>query len=358
MPELDLDTVVEEKSEFDAEVNVSDYFLPKEEDYKERIESHTASFRSYRFGYGASGQPLVSKKNSCPLPIRSEKKASKKEKKSCVSFYQEYNVCSQEQRETTNEELSTKYQSSLEPTNTKQEDNLGDLPKPTQENSEEPQKTVKDNCEELRKSDFCQPFKESGSLTPVTPLGSNSTLLESSTTISSKDLDALCQCSTGGGWVLGRVKSPVKCHMKDLGGLRSATNIIRIKSKKEEAKKRSFSIANSIDISNYRLQRNCLSWKSVDSSTPNFRFQNDFKCPKESIKLKKMKSVSFENKQKDLAKKNISKSFENISFCDKKPQTNPLPQTHKHLTEQFSKDNVEVKSTFRGMLNAVHVHSL
>ena len=57
MPELDLDTVVEEKSEFDAEVSFSD-LLPQQDRNLLTVEDHPASFKSFRFGYGATGQPI------------------------------------------------------------------------------------------------------------------------------------------------------------------------------------------------------------------------------------------------------------------------------------------------------------
>ena len=58
MPELDLDTVVEERSEFDAEVNAIELLnTPADPNYL-CVINHPISFRSFRFGYGASGQPL------------------------------------------------------------------------------------------------------------------------------------------------------------------------------------------------------------------------------------------------------------------------------------------------------------
>ena len=75
MPELDLDTVVEERSEFDAEVNSIELLqLPRDNNHL-CVINHPISFRSFRFGYGASGQPLTkpssaARKIGSPLPKR------------------------------------------------------------------------------------------------------------------------------------------------------------------------------------------------------------------------------------------------------------------------------------------------
>ncbi|XP_047736049.1 putative GPI-anchored protein pfl2 [Hyalella azteca] len=58
MPELDLDTVVEERSEFDAEVNAMELLQAPQDPSKLCVINHPISFRSFRFGYGASGLPL------------------------------------------------------------------------------------------------------------------------------------------------------------------------------------------------------------------------------------------------------------------------------------------------------------
>ena len=79
MPELDLDTVVEERSEFDAEVNVHELLQAPKDPNRLCVINHPISFRSFRFGYGASGQPLKKPSNPAqqgptigsPVPKRS-----------------------------------------------------------------------------------------------------------------------------------------------------------------------------------------------------------------------------------------------------------------------------------------------
>ena len=68
MPEIDLDTVVEEKSEFDAEVTASELLTTPEELVIPEETTPPASFRAYRY-MGAVSQPLSP--NNTASPFRS-----------------------------------------------------------------------------------------------------------------------------------------------------------------------------------------------------------------------------------------------------------------------------------------------
>ncbi|XP_068233894.1 DNA ligase 1-like [Palaemon carinicauda] len=69
MPEIDLDTVVEEKSEFDAEVTASDLLTTPEEFVIPEEETHSASFRSYRYMGTVQTANVPGSPHNSPLAI-------------------------------------------------------------------------------------------------------------------------------------------------------------------------------------------------------------------------------------------------------------------------------------------------
>lgn len=71
MPEIDLDTVVEEKSEFDAEVTASDLLTTPEELVIPEETTPPASFRAFRY-MGAVSQPLAAISPNKTSPFRSQ----------------------------------------------------------------------------------------------------------------------------------------------------------------------------------------------------------------------------------------------------------------------------------------------
>ncbi|KAK7068690.1 hypothetical protein SK128_012156 [Halocaridina rubra] len=68
MPEIDLDTVVEERSEFDAEVTASDLLTTPEEFVIPEEDTPAASFRAYRYMGPVQGMGTVSKATPAKAP--------------------------------------------------------------------------------------------------------------------------------------------------------------------------------------------------------------------------------------------------------------------------------------------------
>lgn len=110
MPELDLDTVVEERSEFDAEVNAIELLNTPEDPNHLCVINHPVSFKSFRFGYGASGE-LLNKRNynyaskpvGSPVP---KKNSEEKDKELYFDFSNDFQISSSERESSPNHSLS------------------------------------------------------------------------------------------------------------------------------------------------------------------------------------------------------------------------------------------------------------
>ncbi|KAL7644640.1 UNVERIFIED_CONTAM: hypothetical protein RMT77_004181 [Armadillidium vulgare] len=287
MPELDLDTVVEEKSEFDAEVSVNTELLESKTETSGGNESHTASFRSYRYGYGASGQ-LLKAQNACSTPSIEVTNFTSTNQQTLEmaplkSYKQNINYLKDEKPETfssVREKISS---------------------------------TGIGNLLQNQKANF--PVKDSGSVTPITPLGSNSTLRESSTTISSKELDSVYPSATALTWFRATVHSPVKCQLKDIGGFKNTPSFICIKDKR---------IEKPIEIEHNKQERILTQNKSIIIGS------RDIHC---TNKERRESSVSFlhsfetyrecrNNKFPNIVQKKISKSEEGLLWSASGDQEN------------------------------------